>query len=314
MGYKIRTVKKTYKEPLEVLRDAGFLAEFFSRYRSLLLGLGALAALAGLAALVIWQISLRSESKAWALEAEANRLFRENPELTAIMEKREIGDKNEHFKKSLQLYREIVQKYPRTSAAPVAAYYIGNVQFELKEFDNAIQSYQAFLSRYGGQSRLTPLVQSKLAYLYQQTGKEQEALKLFQTVMGNDRAVNQDQAYYEVGRIYEGMGVEKEAIAAYEKAAEKFKNSPWAAEAQARLAILKPEPASAATGQSTPSPVPSSSSTNVQGEKSDLPMVKIEKGPDGKMIVTPVDPKESPPQQPSTSSPAGENAKPGEKR
>jgi predicted negative regulator of RcsB-dependent stress response len=302
MPYKIRTVKKGYKEPIDALKESR-LVDTYSRYRGVLFGIVGLALFGAVAGLIFWQMSVRSERQGWALEAEASRLYRENPELTAVMEKKEIKDKDEHFKKALELYQKIVLEYPRTTAAPVAQFYIGNTQFELKNSDGAIEAYKTFLGNYAGKSELTPLVQTKLAYVYQQAGKEDEALKLFQTVMANDKAPNQDQAYYEVGRIYEAKGVKNEAIAAYEKASEQFKNSPWATEAQTRLALLKPPPPPA-PGQSAPPAPGTTPSTGMAAMpphgkivppagQSTAPMVRIEKGPDGKMTIIPISPEEA---------------------
>ena len=294
MPYKIRTVKKGYKEPIDALKESR-LIDSYSRYRGVLLGIVGLAIAGAVAGLFIWQMSIRSERQAWAMEAEASRLYRENPELTAAMEKKEIKDKDEHFKKALELYQKIVREYPRTSAAPVAQFYVGNTQFELKNNDGAIEAYKTFLADYGGKSELTSLVQTKLAYVYQQAGKEDEALKVFQTVMANDKAPNQDQAYYEVGRIYEAKGVKSEAIAAYEKASEQFKNSPWATEAKTRLALLNPPPPPAPGTSPTAgmAAMPPHGTGAPPAGQSTAPMVRIEKGPDGKMTVIPISPEEA---------------------
>lgn len=242
MPFKIRQPKKRPHQPIEVLQQGGHWVErIYSEYHNAFRWVSILLVLAAIGSVLFWIQSMRAERQAWALEAEASRLYNENPELTAVLEKREVGDKDEHFRKALEIYRQIAEDFPRTSADVIASFYIGNIHFELEQYDQAMEAYQSFLKRYGGKSPLTPLVQSKLGYLFAKSGKREEALKLFQTVMGNNRAINQDQAYYEVGRLYEQMDVPQEAIAAYEKVTEKFEGSPWASESQARLAMLKPQ-------------------------------------------------------------------------
>lgn len=302
MPHKIRSIKnkKLSNDPISMLQRGDFLLESYLRYKNILFIIVGLVISGVIAGTVFWQFSVRNERQAWALEGEAFRLFHEDPRLKATMEKKEIEDEEEHFRKALDLFRKIVQEYPRTTAAPVAQFYIGNAQFELKESDSAVQSYQTFINEYGDTSSLMPLVQAKLAYAYQQTGKEPEALKIFQTVMGNDLAFNQDQAYYEVGRIYEAMDVKTEAIAAYEKASEKFEDSPWAAEAQARLALLSPEPAQPSSEQTgSTSDTPPSPAT-IQSTGTEAPMIGIEKDSEGNMTVVPITPGKisSPPDAP----------------
>jgi|GEM_PF-1112794 len=248
MPYRIRAVKKESKGPNLILQEGAILADAYARHRKVAWGFLGLLALGVLAGLVVWQISSQKEARAWAIEDEATRLYHENPELAAILERKEFKDKNEHYKKALALFQKVVQEYPRTSAASLSQYYVGNTEFELKEYDQAIQAYQKFLDRYGEKAPLAPLVETKLAYVLQQTGKPVEALKAFQRITENAKALNQDEAYYEMGRLYEAQDNKADAIATYEKTVQNFKGSPWSSEAQARLAVLRPAPPNPAQG------------------------------------------------------------------
>ena len=311
MAYRIRAVRKASREPRELLAEPAFFVALYERYRKAILVVSALLALSLAAGTTFWLISSSQDRQAWSLEDEASRLFHENPELAAILEKKELKDKSEHFNKALDLFEKIVQDYPRSSAAPVAQFYIGNTRLELKEYDPAIQAYQTYLDRYGRKSPLAPLVQTKLAYVFEQTGKGGEALKLFEEISENAQALNQDEAYYEMGRLYEASDKKADAIAAYEKSSQIFKDSPWSAEAQARLAVLKPTPAAATAPGTGGTPVPAFGSPAGQSQ---APMIRVEKGPDGKMIVVPVKPGEAPPSPQAAAPPAPAAPSPADKK
>jgi tetratricopeptide (TPR) repeat protein len=144
----------------------------------------------------------------------------------------------ERYKKSLDLYQEIVSKYPRTKKATIALYGAGNCYFQLKNYDEAEKSYKLFIERYPENKFILPLVYQKLGYLYKVRGKTEDALKFFEKIISFEAGLK-DLAYTEMGRIYEVQEKQEEAIKNYQKVVEGFPSSPWFSEAKRRLENLK---------------------------------------------------------------------------
>ena len=152
--------------------------------------------------------------------------------------------KTERLKKSANLYDEIVEKYPRTTTAMVAQYESGNVYFDLEDNASAEKRYRSFLEKYPDQKDLAALVRLKLGYLQQKKGDSGSAMSEFRAAYEMASAKSKDQAGFELARSLENAGKKEEAIEIYKKLSTSFAQSPWAAEANARLMVLNPPTAS----------------------------------------------------------------------
>jgi tetratricopeptide (TPR) repeat protein len=249
MPYKIRASKKKEAAPLRIVsRSEQMLDQVRTHPKWIWIGAGSVLFLGGLI-LMVQLMSHRAEEKAWALEAEASKLFHEPPPLPQPIEEgkeppKEM-DKTERLKKSASLYDEIVEKYPRTNTARISQYESGNVYFELEDYGSAENRYRAFLQKYPAQKELSALVHIKMAYLQQKKGDNASALDHFRSAYEMENGKNKDQAGFELGRALEHAGKKEEAVEIYKKLSERFAQSPWTAEASARLIALNPPSASA---------------------------------------------------------------------
>jgi predicted negative regulator of RcsB-dependent stress response len=281
MPYKIRVNKKKEAAPLRIVsRSEQMFDQVRTHPKWIWIGAGSVLFL-GVLILTVQFLSHRAEEKAWALEAEASKLFHEPPPLPQPIEDgkeppKEM-DKTERLKKSASLYDEIVQKYPRTDTARIAQYESGNVYFELEDLGSAENRYRAFLQKYQSHKELSALVHLKLGYLLQKKGDNASALDHFRTAYEMENGKNKDQAGFELGRSLEHAGKKEEAVETYKKLSERFAQSPWAAEANARLVVLNPPTASA------PASTPSSSSPPAElGKEGGTPPAGPGENPSGK--------------------------------
>jgi TolA-binding protein len=142
------------------------------------------------------------------------------------------------YQKALERYQEIVAKYPRSPSAVMAQYYIGNIYFELKNYDEAAKAYRKFIENYPGNRDLTALVYQRLGYTAEMQGKTQEALDSFKKIVEMKGMKNQDQALFEIGRLYEKMGQQNVAIEQYKTIVKDYTKSPLAIEARVRIKNL----------------------------------------------------------------------------
>ncbi|MBI3804317.1 MAG: tetratricopeptide repeat protein [Nitrospirae bacterium] len=255
MPYKIRVQKKREEASLRlVARSEEWVEQVRSNPKWIWTGVGiVLAAL--LVFLGVWFVNNQTEQKAGLLEAEAFRLFHEPPPLPQPKEEGkpqpDLLDKTERLKKSVSLYDEILQKYPRSATARTAEYEIGNIYFELKDYDAAEKRYLAFLGKHSDQKDLASLAHLKLGYLYERKGNADAAMKQFRTAYESEEGHNRDQAGFEWARALEAGDKKNEAVEIYKKVSEGYAKSPWATEAKVRMDKLNP-PAAAA-----PAPTPS---------------------------------------------------------
>lgn len=255
MPYKIKTIaKKSMLEPATIVSRSEAVLNLLNTHRRwVALGVG-LVLVVGLAwGWITWSLAEQNR-KAQALEHEASKQVSGES-----LPEAELTDRTQ---KAIALYQEILTSYPRSSSTPFAQYQLGNSYFELKQYDKAVAAYQDFIHRYSGHKVLLPMVYPRLGYAHLFQGDHQAALADFDQVIQLENAWNKDQAYYEMGRVYEGLGEKASAIGKYEGLIKEFPRSPWAGEAQTRLkalgAFVPPAP-SAGEAPSTPGDVPEKS-------------------------------------------------------
>ncbi|MFQ5580503.1 MAG: tol-pal system YbgF family protein [Nitrospiria bacterium] len=243
MPYKIRVRKEESVEVQIAHWSESMVNWLAANVKGVLLMIGVVA-LIGIALIIVKNMSLDTEGKAAILEKEASGLLHDPIPLPEPIEEGEdppeILTQEDRYQKSVTLYKEILEKYPSTSTAAIAQYEIGNVYFELEEFDSAIEGYNAFIQTYPEQKDLISIIQLKLGYLHQRKGDEQSARDYFRSLYESEGAWNRDQAGFELARSLEVEGKEGEAKTLYEKISEDFTESPWSAEATARVSLLSP--------------------------------------------------------------------------
>ncbi len=156
----------------------------------------------------------------------------------AVQQGKEEKDRTAAMSTAADAYKYIEDNMSSSSATPWAVFELGNVYYNLKNYDGAIRAYNDFLSRYG-EHTLVLMVKQSLGYTYEEKGLFQEAIKQFEdiAVAGNNFLVAQGSL--DAGRCYEKLGQTNDAIRAYTKAIELSPNSNWATMAQYRLSVIR---------------------------------------------------------------------------
>lgn len=101
----------------------------------------------------------------------------------------ELGEGN--FEASRVQFREFLSKYPKSSKANDATYWIAESYYREGEFEESILEYQRFIDTYPKDDRV-PLAYLKQGLSLVEIGKQEEAKLFFQTLI--DKYPNSDEA------------------------------------------------------------------------------------------------------------------------
>jgi len=121
----------------------------------------------------------------------------------------------QEYKGTLEKFKEVTAKFPRTSSGKLAILYQGNINLRLGEFDQAIQAYENFLQK-GGKERLYRcFAMEGLGYSYEGKKDYEKAINAYQKEIELGENFQLANAYLGLGRCYEKSGKPKEAIENY---------------------------------------------------------------------------------------------------
>ena len=119
----------------------------------------------------------------------------------------------------IKAYQDVIAKYPRSKAAVMASYLMGNIYYNLGDSDAAVKSYQEFLKRASSDNALTTLVYGGLGYCYESKRDFKNALAAYENALksaGNGRFESLN--YRNAARMYEALNNPAKALEYYKKA------------------------------------------------------------------------------------------------
>ncbi|MEQ1796017.1 MAG: tetratricopeptide repeat protein [Nitrospira sp.] len=244
MTYRIKVPPRTLPvDEAHLVSNLEHWLESLRVYRGpLLVGATILVLAAGIVGGVLWYDS-QTAQKAQDLEREATLHY-----FTRPADDPKKADTN--LKEAVALYKRVVEEYPRTSTAPLAALQLGNALVQANDLDGAIEAYKRFVLMYGSNVSLLGLVQQRLGYAYLLKGDRDQAAKAYSAVLDIPGALNRDHALFELARLEESLSRPEGALAHYQDLMKSYPNSPLANEAAVRLKVLEvkksPDPAPSA--------------------------------------------------------------------
>lgn len=170
-------------------------------------------------------------------EASWQNLSKINYDLAVAAQGKDEKDRNAALITAVDAYKYIKDHMSSSNATPWVLFQLGNVYYSLKNYDEAIRTYNDFLDKYGSHL-LAPIVKQSLGYAYEEKGLLQEAVKQFEDIsIANNFLAAQEG--WDAGRCFEKLGQTNDAIRSYTKAIELSPNSNWATMAQYRLSVIR---------------------------------------------------------------------------
>jgi tetratricopeptide (TPR) repeat protein len=119
------------------------------------------------------------------------------------------------YKNILEKFNEAITKFPKTSSGKLSILYKGNIHLRLGEFEEAIKAYESFLQKGGKKKLYRSLAIEGLGYSFEGKKDYEKAVNAFQKVIDLGESFQLGNAYLGMGRCYEKLGKNKEAIENY---------------------------------------------------------------------------------------------------
>jgi tetratricopeptide (TPR) repeat protein len=119
------------------------------------------------------------------------------------------------YKNILEKFNEAITKFPRTSSGKLSILYKGNIHLRLGEFEEAIKAYESFLQKGGKEKLYRSLATEGLGYSFEGKKDYEKAVNAFQKVIDLGESFQLGNGYLGMGRCYEKLGKNKEAIENY---------------------------------------------------------------------------------------------------
>jgi outer membrane protein assembly factor BamD (BamD/ComL family) len=142
---------------------------------------------------------------------------------------------NEAIEGAIREYTFLKDNLSTTGATPWLLLELGNAQYKVKKYDDAILTYKEFIKRFGDHS-LAPIIRQSLGCVFEEKEQLQEAVEQFEKIAKDSEATYlKAQVSLDVGRCYEKLKQVNAAMAAYKDIISSFPDSEWARMAKYRL-------------------------------------------------------------------------------
>jgi len=167
-----------------------------------------------------------------------SRIYRMNYEVAAA---RQEGPekKREAIEGAIKEYTFLKDNLSATGATPWLLSELGNAQYNIKEYDDAILTYREFISRYSSHP-LIPVIRQSLGCVLEEKGQLKEAIEQFEEIAKDPEATYlKAQVGLDTGRCYEKLGQTNSAVAAYKDIVATYPESGCAKMARYRLEDLE---------------------------------------------------------------------------
>ena len=141
---------------------------------------------------------------------------------------------------TLKALGDALARYPRSTAAPEAAYSLGNLHYQARSFEAARMAYQASLKA-GARGSLAQLNRLGIGYAWEGQGEHVAALAAYEELLG--KLGPSDFLYEDIllatARAQELLKRRSQALETYQRHLAAFPRSRRAEEVRARLASLE---------------------------------------------------------------------------
>jgi len=203
-----KITKKKLKEPDEFISFTEKTYLFIARHLKVI-------AIGGIVVLIILSSFFLYQKWEKKNEEEAYRKFSLAVEIYQMISSPYREGSLSDYKNVLEKFNELITKFPRTSPGKFSFLYKGNICLRLGEFEEATKSYQTFLQKAGKEKLYRTFAMEGLGYSYEGKKDYEKALQAYQKLLEEGENFQLANAYLDIGRCYEKLGKNKEALESY---------------------------------------------------------------------------------------------------
>ena len=219
-------------EPDEFLSFLGRAQQVFVEKRRPILGGLIMVGLVVLA-IVVWTRNLEQrERRASFVLYQGMTALKEADRLTG-------EDAGEAYDKALNILTNLVDEHGSTKSGELGRFFLGKCLARLNRYSEAIQHYEAFLSRNEDYPLYGALATQSLGFAYENQKDYEKALTCFKEVADMKGSFLTEESTLAVGRIYEAMGQKREALEVYQKYLTNHPDSAVSNRIRGRVALLE---------------------------------------------------------------------------
>jgi TolA-binding protein len=201
----------------------------------------AVAALAGIIiiAVVIYYYQTGAADQARRFETQGYQAYNGLYEFSGLSDQERAQKALEFFTKSYEARK-----------SPFALLYIADSQFDLGDYQAAIESADKLIREFPDEEAFVPVAMMKKASALLASGQKDKALEVFDKLGERTGTPLADAAIFEAATLLEDQGRKEEADAKYESLVQKYPNSPYSSQALSKLGVApKGEQAEEKAGQ-----------------------------------------------------------------
>jgi len=130
-----------------------------------------------------------------------------------------VEEKTKDAQEAVKQYESLLDQYPRTNAAAVASYRLGNIFLQEGEFDKAIKFYQGFIEKVSDSNDLKTLAWGGVGAAYERKDDLKQALAAYEKALVTPslnafRGMN----YQNAARVHEKLDNKAKSLEYYQKA------------------------------------------------------------------------------------------------
>ncbi len=163
-----------------------------------------------------------------------SRIYQINYEV-ATAQQAGLEKQNETIEGAIREYTFLKDNLSTTGATPWLLLELGNAQYKIKKYDDAILTFAEFVKRFGDHP-LVPIIRQSLGYALEEKEQLKEALEQFEEIAKDSESTYlKAQVQLDTGRCYEKLKQNNAAMIAYKEVISSFPDSGWAKMAKYRL-------------------------------------------------------------------------------
>lgn len=203
-----KITKKKLKEPDEFISLTGQIYLSVTHHSKSIMT-GGIAVLVILSFLFIYyRWERRNEERAY-------QEFRSAVEIYQMVDSQYREGSVSEYQDVLEKFNKIIKTFSRTPSGKFSLLYKGNILLRLGEFEEAIKSYQAFLKKAGKEKLYRLFAWEGLGYSYEGKRDYEKAIQAYRKITEEGESLERSTAYLNMGRCYEKLGKNKEALENY---------------------------------------------------------------------------------------------------